>query len=165
MKTALLILVATALSGCAAPLTGRPLTWAQIQRVGELHVEDPSWKGNLLRLPIRIDRAETESPVALQFKAASSDNLIYLTASRDLSDNPPAEVCEALVELPNPRLQEYYVVYAEPGGGYERLRAVQIPETLQEKLGLPGGRAKPAEASSPAQIESPDETNSAAEND
>jgi hypothetical protein len=135
MNFARLTLMTVFAAGCAAPaLTGRPLTWEQVQRVGEVSIEDPSWKGDLLRLPVRISPSEGDLPIALQFKGEVTDNLICLTASRDLSDKPPAEVYEALVEIPKHRLQEYFVVYANPRGGFERLRAVQIPEKLREKL-------------------------------
>ncbi|HEY2250440.1 MAG TPA: hypothetical protein VGH74_05245 [Planctomycetaceae bacterium] len=135
MKFARLTLMTAFVAGCAAPaLTGRPLTWDQVQRVGEVTVEDPSWKGDLLRLPIRVSPAEGDLPIVLQFKGEVSENLICLTASRDDSDKPIAETYEALVELPKHRLQEYFVVYANPRGGFERLRAVQIPEKLREKL-------------------------------
>lgn len=123
-------------AGCVTPaLTGRPLTWDQIQRVGEVTIADPSWKGDLLRLPIRISRENGLSPVALRFKGEVSDNLICISASRDDTENPAADVYEALIEIPKPRLHEYIVVYMNPGGGYERLREVSVPETLREKLG------------------------------
>jgi hypothetical protein len=128
--------VAAIAAGCAAPaLTGRPLTWEQVQSVGEVTVADPSWKGDLLRLPIRVSRANGLSPVVLHFKGEVSDNLICITARREESENPPSDVYEALIEIPKPRLEEYIVVYMNPDGGYERLRDIPIPETLREKLG------------------------------
>src|SRR4029077_1028848 len=104
-------------------LTGRPLTWEQVQRVGEVRIEDPTWKGGLLRVPIRVIRHDDSVPIALLFRGEGSDNLIYITASRDLSENPPADVYEALVEIPKPRMPEYFVVYTNPRGGFDRLRA------------------------------------------
>lgn len=136
MRLARLTVVAAIVAGCATPaLTGRPLTWEQVQRVGEVRIEDPTWKGGLLRVPIRVIRHDDSVPIVLQFKGEVSENLIHITASRDPSDNPPVDVYEALVEVPKPRLQEYFVVYTNPRGGFERLRAVQIPETVREKLG------------------------------
>jgi hypothetical protein len=136
MKYAGLAWVAAIAVGCATPaLTGRPLTWEQVQRVGEVSVEDPSWKGELLRLPIRVSQANSDSLIALHFKGEVSENLICITASRELSDKSSSDVYEALVELPKQRLKEYFVVYKNPDGGYERLRSVQIPKTLKEKLG------------------------------
>jgi hypothetical protein len=136
MRTDRLTLIAAIAAGCATPaMTGRPLTWEQVQRVGEVHVDEPSWKGDSLRIPIRVTPTEDSVPIVLQFKGEISENLIHIMASRDLSDKPPADVYEVLVEVPKPRLEEYFVVYTNPGGGYERLREIQIPETMREKLG------------------------------
>jgi hypothetical protein len=137
MKYAGLAWVAAIAAGCAtSALTGRPLTWEQVQRVGEVSIEDPSWKGDLLCLPIRVSQANSDSFVVLRFKGEVSENLICLSASRELAnDKTPSEVYEAQIELPKARLQEYFVVYKSPNGGIERLRAVQIPETLREKRG------------------------------
>ena len=123
-------------AGCATTaITQRPLTWEQVQRVGDVSVEDPNWKGNLLRLPIRVRPANRDSFVALQFKGEVAENVICISASREISETAPPDVYEALIELPQERSQEYFVVYRNPGGGYERLREVKIPETLREKLG------------------------------
>lgn len=136
MKYAGLTWLVAIAAGCASPaLSGRPLTWEQVQRVGEISIEDPSWKGDLLRLPIRINSESDQPLIALQFKGDVSENLICITACRDLSDKPPAEVYDVEIALPKPRLHDYFVVYVNPGGGYERLREVEIPETLREKLG------------------------------
>jgi hypothetical protein len=134
-KAGLAWLTAIAL-GCATQAIARhPLTWEQVSRVGEVSVEDPTWKGDLLRLPIRVSQPNEDSLVVLSFQGEVSDNLICLTASRDLDDKPPADVYEVLIELPKERCSEYFVVYKNPDGAYDRLRSVQIPETLREKLG------------------------------
>ena len=136
MKYAGLAWLAAIALGCATPaLTRHPLTWEQVNRVGEVSVEDPSWKGDSLRLPIRVSQANGDSFAVLHFQGEVSENLICITASRELSDKTSSDVYEALIELPKQRLQEYLVVYKNPGGGYERLRSVQIPETVREKLG------------------------------
>lgn len=137
MKYAGLAWVAVITVGCAtSALAGRPLTWEQIQRVGEVTIEDPSWNGDLLRLPIHFSRANNDSLVVLRFQGEVSDNLICISASRELADDKSSsDVYELLIELPRERLQEYLVVYRSPDGGIERLRAVQIPETFREKLG------------------------------
>ena len=116
-------------------LSSHPLTWEQVNRVGQIGVEDPTWKGDLLRLPIRVSQANDDSFVVLSFKGEVSENLICITASRELRDKKPSKLYEALIELPKDRLPEYLVVYKNPGGGYERLRSVLIPEKLREKLG------------------------------
>ena len=136
MKYAGLAWLAAIAMGCAAPaLTRHPLTWEQVNRVGEVSVEDPSWKGDSLRLPIRVSQANGDSFAVLRFQGEVFENLICITSSRELSDKASSDVYEALIELPKQRLQEYLVVYKNPGGGYERLRPVQIPETVREKLG------------------------------
>ena len=136
MKYARLAWVAAIAVGCATPaLTGRPLTWEQVLRVGEVTVEDPSWKGDLLRLPIRVSQANSDSPIVLHFKGNVQNNLICISASREVAENPASDVYDVLIELPKPRLNEYIVVYMNSGGGYERLREVPIPETVREKLG------------------------------
>ena len=141
MKSARLIWVAVIAIGCASPaLSGRPLTWEQVQRVGDVTIADASWKGNSLRLPIRIRQANADIFVALQFKGEVTENLICITASRDLSEKTPSDEYEVLIELPKDRLHEYFVVYQNPGGGYERLREIQIPETVREKLGREAGK-------------------------
>jgi hypothetical protein len=137
MKYAGLAWVAVIAAGCTtSAIAGRPLTWEQVQRVGEVSIDDPTWNGDLLRLPIRVSQANSDSFVVLRFKGEVSENLICLTAIRELGDDKtPSKVCEAQIELPKSRLQEYFVVYKDPNGGIERLHAVQIPETLHEKLG------------------------------
>jgi hypothetical protein len=135
MKYAGLAWVAAITIGCVSPaLTGRPLTWEQVLRVGEVTVDDPSWKGELLRLPIRVGQSNSDSPIVLHFKGEVSENLIRISASREVAENPAPDVYEALIELPKQRLKDYVVVYVNPDGGYERLRTVLIPETLREKL-------------------------------
>jgi hypothetical protein len=137
MKYAGLAWVVAIAVGCAtSALAGRPLTWEQIQRVGEVSIEDPFWKGDLLRLPIHLSRANSDSLVVLRFKGEVSENLICISATRELAnDNSSSDGYELLIELPRERLHEYFVVYKNPNGGIERLRAVTIPETLREKLG------------------------------
>ncbi len=130
--------VAAMVAGCAAPaLSGRPLSWEQVQRVGEVTVEDPTRQGNLLRLPIRLSQTNGDSPVVLHFKGDVSENLIRISASREVSENPATDVYEALIRVTEQTKisKEYFVVYMNPGGGYERLREVLIPDTLREKLG------------------------------
>jgi hypothetical protein len=136
MKFSRLVWLFAIAPGCATPaISNHPLTWEQVNRVGAIGVEDPTWKGDLLRLPVRVSQANDDSFVVLSFKGEVSENLICITASRVLGEKTPSEIYEALIELPKARLPEYLVVYRSPGGGYEKLRSVQIPETLREKLG------------------------------
>src|SRR2546429_675237 len=94
--------------GCAAPALKRhPLTWEKLQSLGEISIEAPSWKGDSLRLPIRVRATNGGFVPALHFQSVVSDNLICITASRDLSDKAPADVYEVLIDLPKQRLQEY----------------------------------------------------------
>lgn len=109
------------ISGC---FISSDLSTQEMRASADVTVLDPAYNGEMLRIPLKVERTGGDSASFLRFSGKVKANQILITARKEIGrTEPPTEV---QISAPNLPPGQYKVIYKGPDDAEMWLRDVNI---------------------------------------